>query len=176
NFAMRRSNSEEWAIVRAVIGFVRSSRDRRPRAASESPHESPETPRACRCRAFGRQPYRGWFRVGWCDPRNRPQTAPRKRRSSLRPEPLRYYGAQLPSLRPILSCRSSNVPFQIGSLRFGSHLYRLSLSSSIVIEPLVDNLAIPPLRDRHLLRMHRLAVRGDPIRRGLVERHVVTNA
>src|SRR5262245_54316132 len=35
-----------------------SSRDRRPQAASESPHESPERPRACTCRASGRQPYR----------------------------------------------------------------------------------------------------------------------
>ena len=63
NFAMRRSNSEEWAIVRTVIGF-RSSLDRRPPAASESPRVSPVTPRACRCRASGHGPYRGCSGLG----------------------------------------------------------------------------------------------------------------
>src|SRR5262245_31170204 len=79
------------------------------------PHESTEKPRACTCRASGRQPYRGWFLVGWRDPRNRPQRAPRTRRSSLRPEPPRYYGAPRLSPRPIRSHQSSLVCFEIGS-------------------------------------------------------------
>src|SRR5215831_5388834 len=61
------------------------------------------------CRASGRQPYRGWFLVRGCDPRNRPQRALRTRRSSLRPEPPRYYGAPRLSPRPMRSHQSSHV-------------------------------------------------------------------
>jgi len=39
----------------------------------------------------------------------------------------------------------------------------------------MDDLAVLPFRDRHLLQMHRLVVRGDKICRGFVERDVVTS-
>ena len=49
------------------------------------------------------------------------------------------------------------------------------LLPSIVIEPLVDNLAIPPLRDRHLLNMAGFAAGRDIVARGFIEGHVVAD-
>jgi hypothetical protein len=46
----------------------------------------------------------------------------------------------------------------------------------VVIKALVDNLAVLPLRDRHLLKMRILVVRRNEIHDGFIKRHIVTNA
>src|SRR5205823_12926455 len=111
NFAMRRSNSQERAVVRAMVSLV----GRHTVAVCELPvnlrMKVRKAPRACQCRTFERPPYRAWFQVEWCDRRNRRRRVRRTHRSFLSLGPLRYFGGRQLLLHLMLSRSSYSEAF-----------------------------------------------------------------
>ena len=76
-----------------------------------------------------------------------------------------------PSQRPMVTV--SRLKFRLSSRRLDEPR---SLPPRIVIKPLVDNLAVSPFRNGHLLHVNRLSVRRDEIHRRFIKRHVVADA